>query len=338
MTVLVTGGAGFIGRCFAQQWSVERGGVAIIDNLSFAGDPGAPDVLAPAPFFVGDIGNSEMVRWVLDDIRPTAIINFAAETHVDRSLQNTLPFVLTNVVATEALIQQALAYWRDLPPDKAETFRFLHVSTDEVFGSRGDFEPAADEDTAYQPRNPYAASKAAGDHFVRAAHHSHGLPVLITHCSNNYGPFQLPEKFVPVVIARALAGQEIPLYGAGDQVREWIYVSDHCNAIRSVLRGGRVGESYNITAGASLKNIELARMICTLLDDARPSGAPHFRLVTPVKDRAGHDRRYALDGSKIRAELGWKPQVTLAGGLRQTIDWYLNEPEWLAAALLRVRA
>lgn len=338
MTVLVTGGAGFIGRCFAQQWSDEGGGVAIIDNLSFAGDPGAPDALAPAPFFVGDIGNFDLVKRVLNDIRPTAIVNFAAETHVDRSLQNTLPFVRTNVVATEALLQQALAYWRDLPPDKAEGFRFLHVSTDEVFGSRGECEPAADEATAYQPRNPYAASKAAGDHFVRAAHHSHGLPVLITHCTNNYGPYQLPEKFVPVVIARALAGCEIPIYGEGDQVREWIYVSDHCKAISAILRGGRVGESYNITAGASLKNIELVRMICTLLDEARPGGAPHFRLVTPVKDRAGHDRRYALDGRKIRAELGWKPQVTLAGGMRQTIDWYLNEPEWLAAALLRLRA
>jgi dTDP-glucose 4,6-dehydratase len=328
-TWLVTGGAGFIGGNFVLD-AIATGGVRVVnlDALTYAGNPQTLAALAGNPdhaFVHGDIGDAALVRTLLAEHRPDAIINFAAESHVDRSIDGPAAFVQTNVVGTLNLLECALVHWRGLAPERRDAFRFLHVSTDEVYGSLGP-EGRFTETTAYAPNSPYSASKAASDHLVRAFHHTYGLPVLTTNCSNNYGPWQFPEKLIPLVIQKALAGEPLPVYGDGRNVRDWLYVGDHCVAIRRVLEGGRVGEVYNVGGDAERENIQVVRAICALLDERRPlaDGRRRESLITFVADRPGHDRRYAIDASKIRGELGWQPSESFEPGLPRTIDWYLG--------------
>jgi dTDP-glucose 4,6-dehydratase len=336
-TWLVTGGAGFIGGNFVLE-AVARGvRVVNLDALTYAGNV---DTLAavdgdPAHVFVhGDIGDRALVARLLAEYRPDAVVNFAAESHVDRSIDGPAAFVQTNVVGTLALLEATRDYWRGLDGAPKAAFRFLHVSTDEVYGSLGDTGKFT-ETTPYAPNSPYSASKAASDHLVRAFHHTYGLPVLTTNCSNNYGPFQFPEKLIPLVIARALAGEPLPVYGDGRNVRDWLYVGDHCAAIRAVLERGRLGETYNVGGDAERQNIEVVRTICALLDTRRPraDGTPRESQITFVADRPGHDRRYAIDASKLKGELGWTPAHSFGQGIAHTVDWYLAHQDWVGRVL-----
>jgi dTDP-glucose 4,6-dehydratase len=335
MTVLVTGGAGFIGSNFVLDWLAGADEPVVnLDALTYAGNLHNLDALrgdARHVFVQGDIGDRDLVDRLLAEHRPRAIVNFAAESHVDRSIHGPGEFMRTNVLGTFALLEAARGYWGQIDEAARAGFRFLHVSTDEVYGSLSPGAPAFTESHPYEPNSPYSASKAASDHLVRAWHHTYGLPVLTTNCSNNYGPYHFPEKLIPLVIVNALAGKPLPVYGDGMQVRDWLYVGDHCSAIRTVLARGRVGETYNIGGWNEKHNIEIVRAICALLDELRPSAAgPHARLITHVTDRPGHDRRYAIDARKIERELGWRPAETFDTGIRKTVQWYLDHPGWLA--------
>jgi dTDP-glucose 4,6-dehydratase len=333
--ILVTGGAGFIGANFVLDWLAAGGEpVVTLDKLTYAGNPenlaslkgDARHVLVQT-----DICDRDRVRELLSAHRPRAIVHFAAESHVDRSIHGPGEFIQTNVVGTFSLLEEARAYWSSLAGADRDAFRFLHVSTDEVYGSLGPDDPAFSETTAYAPNSPYSASKAGSDHLVRAYHHTYGLPTLTTNCSNNYGPYQFPEKLIPLMIANALAGKPLPVYGDGQNVRDWLYVGDHCAAIRAVLAGGRVGEVYNIGGNAEMRNLDVVRTLCATLDAARPRASGSYAdLVTFVKDRPGHDRRYAIDARKIRGELGWSPAETFDTGLAKTVRWYLEHAEWVA--------
>lgn len=335
--ILVTGGCGFIGSAFILQWmEATQEPVVNLDLLTYAGHPGnlsAIDGDARYKFYRGDIGDTELTSRLLAAHQPRAIVNFAAESHVDRSISGPLAFAQTNVVGTLKLLDEVLAYWKKLEPARAEAFRFLHISTDEVYGSLGPDEPAFTEGHRYEPNSPYSASKAASDHFVRAYQHTHGLPTLTTNCSNNYGPRQFPEKLIPLVIHNALLGKALPVYGDGLQIRDWLHVDDHCRAIRAVLERGRPGETYNVGGRSERSNLAVVRAICDTLDALRPmaGGRRHAELVTHVRDRPGHDRRYAIDDRKIAAELGWQPSVRFEDGIRQTIQWYLDHDEWVAS-------
>ena len=336
-TWLVTGGAGFIGGNFVLE-AVARGvRVVNLDALTYAGNldtlaslDGNPDHV----FVHGDIGDRELVARLLAEHRPDAVLNFAAESHVDRSIDGPAAFVQTNVVGTLALLEAVRDYWKGLEDEAKAAFRFLHVSTDEVYGTLGATGKFT-ETTPYAPNSPYSASKAASDHLVRAFHHTYGLPTLTTNCSNNYGPYHFPEKLIPLVIAKALAGEPLPVYGDGRQVRDWLYVADHCEAIRTVLAKGRVGETYNVGGNAERENIEVVRTICRLLDQRRPrpDGQPHEVLITHVTDRPGHDRRYAIDASKLKNELGWEPKYSFEQGIAATVDWYLAHQDWVRRVL-----
>ena len=337
LTWLVTGGAGFIGGNFVLD-AVRQGAKVInLDALTYAGNV---DTLAdvqgnPNHVFVhGDIGDAALVGRLMAEHRPDAVINFAAESHVDRSIDGPAAFVQTNVVGTLSLLEKTRDYWKSLDETGRAAFRFLHVSTDEVYGSLGDTGKFTEE-TPYAPNSPYSASKAASDHLVRAFHHTYGLPVLTTNCSNNYGPYQFPEKLIPLVIAKALAGEPLPVYGDGKNVRDWLFVNDHCAAIRRVLEAGRLGETYNVGGDAERQNLVVVKTICKLLDERRPlaDGRARESLITFVADRPGHDRRYAIDASKLQGELGWTPTVTFEQGMAQTVDWYLANQPWVQRVL-----
>jgi dTDP-glucose 4,6-dehydratase len=336
-TLLVTGGAGFIGVNFVRQAVADGLRVVNLDALTYAGNPESLADLEgnPAHRFVrGDIGDADLVASLLAEHRPDAIVNFAAESHVDRSIDGPAAFVQTNVVGTLNLLERARDHWRGLQGDAKTRFRFLHVSTDEVYGSLGDAGKFT-ETTPYAPNSPYSASKAASDHLVRAFHHTYGLPTLTTNCSNNYGPYQFPEKLIPLMIAKALAGQPLPVYGDGRNVRDWLYVGDHCAAIRAVLANGRVGEVYNVGGDAERENITVVRTLCDLVDARRPrlDGTKRESQITYVTDRPGHDRRYAIDASKLKRELGWAPRMSFEQGMATTVDWYLDHQDWVARVL-----
>jgi dTDP-glucose 4,6-dehydratase len=335
MTLLVTGGAGFIGSNFVLDWLAGGGEPLVnLDALTYAGNLHNLDALkgdARHVFVQGDIGDRALLDRLLAEHRPRAVLHFAAESHVDRSIHGPGEFMRTNVMGTFTLLEAALGYWSGLEGDAKAAFRFLHVSTDEVYGSLAPDAPAFTEAHAYEPNSPYSASKAASDHLVRAWHHTYGLPVVTTNCSNNYGPYHFPEKLIPLMIVNALAGQPLPVYGDGQQVRDWLYVGDHASAIRAVLAGGRLGETYNVGGWNEKTNLEIVHTVCSLLDELRPDPAgPYRRLITHVKDRPGHDRRYAIDARKIERELGWRPAETFETGIRKTIQWYLTHPEWVA--------
>jgi len=336
-TLLVTGGAGFIGANFVLKAVADGLCVVNLDKLTYAGNP---DTLASIAnndrhvFVEGDIGDRHLVSRLLAEHKPSAVVNFAAESHVDRSIDGPAAFVHTNVVGTLGLLESTRDYWRELEGSAKDGFRFLHVSTDEVYGSLGD-EGKFTETTPYAPNSPYSASKAASDHLVRAFHHTYGLPTLTTNCSNNYGPYQFPEKLIPLVIQKALAGESLPVYGDGLNIRDWLFVGDHCSAIRRVLDAGRVGETYNVGGNAERTNITVVKTICALLDARRPlaDGRKRESLITYVKDRPGHDRRYAIDSSKLQCELDWKPSQTFESGIEQTVDWYLTHQPWVQRVL-----
>ena len=337
-TLLVTGGAGFIGGNFVLGLIAEGGyRVVNLDKLTYAGNL---DTLATLHsnhdhvFVHGDIGDRHLVARLMAEHQPDAIVNFAAESHVDRSIDGPADFVQTNVVGTLALLEAALAYWRAAPLERQDGFRFLHVSTDEVYGSLGPLGRFT-EDSPYQPNSPYSASKASSDHLVRAFHHTYGLPTLTTNCSNNYGPYQFPEKLIPLMIHKALVGEALPVYGDGRNIRDWLYVGDHCAAIRRVLEIGRTGEVYNVGGDAECENIAVVKTICALLDERRPldAGARRESLITYVKDRPGHDRRYAIDASKIKTQLGWRQRESFESGLARTVDWYLDNDTWCQRVL-----
>ncbi|MBV6670532.1 MULTISPECIES: dTDP-glucose 4,6-dehydratase [Xanthomonas] len=336
-TWLVTGGAGFIGGNFVLE-AVARGVRVInLDALTYAGNLNTLASIQDSPdhvFIQGNIGDRSLVSELLAKHRPNAVLNFAAESHVDRSIEGPSAFIQTNVVGTLALLEAVRDYWTALQDKSRAAFRFLHVSTDEVYGSLGEVGRFT-ETTPYAPNSPYSASKASSDHLVRAFHHTYGLPVLTTNCSNNYGPYHFPEKLIPLVIARALAGQPLPIYGDGKQVRDWLFVSDHCEAIRTVLAKGRVGETYNVGGNSERQNIEVVRTICTLLDQhrPRPGGRSYASQITHVTDRPGHDRRYAIDASKLKVELGWEPAYTFEEGIAQTVEWYLTNQAWVQSVL-----
>ncbi|MBL8519681.1 MAG: dTDP-glucose 4,6-dehydratase [Betaproteobacteria bacterium] len=333
--ILVTGGAGFIGSNFIRDWIAQGGGpVTNLDCLTYAGNLASLADVAARPeyrFARGDIGDRAFVRQLLSDTRPRAVVNFAAESHVDRSIHSGGEFVRTNVVGTFNLLEEVRAYWSALPPAEQAAFRFLHVSTDEVYGSLDFADPPFTESHRYAPNSPYSASKAASDHLVRAAHHTYGLPVLTTNCSNNYGPYHFPEKLIPLMILHALQGKPLPVYGDGRNVRDWLYVADHCSAIRLVLEKGRVGETYNVGGRNEKSNLEVVHAICTLLDELSPraDAVPYAAQVSYVKDRPGHDRRYAIDATKLESELGWRAAEDFATGLRKTVQWYLANPAWI---------
>jgi dTDP-glucose 4,6-dehydratase len=336
-TLLVTGGAGFIGANFVLQSVAAGHRVINLDKLTYAGNL---DTLASLEsnaqhvFVQGDIGDRSLIAKLLDEHRPDAVINFAAESHVDRSIDGPAAFIETNVVGTLGLLESTRDYWRSLDAGTQKHFRFLHVSTDEVYGSLG-AEGQFKETTPYAPNSPYSASKAASDHLVRAFHHTYGLPVLTTNCSNNYGPYQFPEKLIPLIIQKALAGESLPVYGDGLNVRDWLFVGDHCTAIQRVLEAGRVGETYNVGGNAERENLTVVKTICALLDQRRPlaDGRKRESLITFVKDRPGHDRRYAIDSSKLQNELGWRPSQTFESGIAHTVDWYLSNTEWVSRVL-----
>ncbi len=332
--ILVTGGAGFIGANFVLGWIAATGEpVVSLDKLTYAGNLGNLASLAGDArhgFVHGDIADRAAVQRLLAEHRPRAIVHFAAESHVDRSIHGPGAFVQTNVVGTFELLEAARGYWMELAAEERERFRFLHVSTDEVYGSLAEDDPAFTEETPYAPNSPYSASKAASDHMVRAYRHTYGLPTLTTNCSNNYGPYQFPEKLIPLVIANALEGKPLPVYGDGRQVRDWLYVGDHCEAIRVVLERGRPGDTYNIGGNSERRNLEVVHAICDALQEARPREGGYRALVQFVKDRPGHDRRYAIDAAKIRRELGWAPRESFASGLAKTVRWYLDHGAWVA--------
>jgi dTDP-glucose 4,6-dehydratase len=334
-TWLVTGGAGFIGANFVL--TARRTGLARVVNLDLLTYAGHLENLAGLQvdrdhvFVQGDIGDDILVSQLLAEHRPMAVVNFAAESHVDRSILGPQAFIQTNIVGTHNLLACTLKYWKGLDEASQQHFRFLHVSTDEVYGSLGPKDPAFSEDHQYQPNSPYAASKAAADHLVRAYHHTFGLPVLTTNCSNNYGPYQHPEKLIPLMIQNALRGKPLPVYGDGQQVRDWLYVEDHCTAIRTVLEHGRPGETYNIGGNAEKANLEIVHTLCRLLDARMPANAPHANLIQHVADRPGHDRRYAINAGKIQRELGWQPAMTFEQGIARTVQWYLDNDAWVQA-------
>jgi dTDP-glucose 4,6-dehydratase len=333
--ILVTGGAGFIGSNFVLDWlSAVDEPVVNLDALTYAGNLENLRSLDGNPghiFVRGDICDRALIDRLLTEHRPRAVIHFAAESHVDRSIHGPGAFMQTNVTGTFTLLEAARGYWMSLDEQSRAGFRFLHVSTDEVYGSLGPNDPPFTENHPYEPNSPYSASKAASDHLVRAWHHTYGLPVLTTNCSNNYGPYHFPEKLIPLMIVNALAGKPLPVYGDGMQVRDWLYVKDHCSAIREVLARGRLGETYNVGGWNEKPNIEIVRTICRLLDEMRPEAAGSYsRLITHVTDRPGHDRRYAIDARKIERELGWKPAETFETGSRKTVKWELENPEWVA--------
>ena len=335
MTLLVTGGAGFIGSNFVLDWLRHSDEPVVnLDALTYAGNAGNLARLDGDPrhrFVHGDIGDRALLDRLLSEHRPRAIVHLAAESHVDRSILGPGEFMRTNVQGSFTLLEAARAFWSGLAGGDKAGFRFHHVSTDEVYGSLSADAPAFTEDHAYEPNSPYSASKAASDHLVRAWHHTYGLPVLTTHCSNNYGPLHFPEKLIPLVIVNALAGRPLPIYGDGLQVRDWLYVGDHCSAIRAVLAGGRVGQTYNVGGWNEKPNREIVHAICALLDELRPSPlGPYARLISHVADRPGHDRRYAIDARKIERELGWRPAETFATGIRKTVQWYLANEDWVA--------
>src|SRR3990167_2739797 len=335
--ILVTGGAGFIGSHFVLDWLAEHDeSVVSLDKLTYAGNLENLASIKDDPrhiFVRGDIGDTELVAKLLKQYRPRAILNFAAESHVDRSIHCPEDFIQTNIVGTFHLLEAVRAYWSDLADAEKAGFRFLHVSTDEVYGSLAKGDPAFSETHRYEPNSPYSASKAASDHLVRAYHHTYGLPVLTTNCSNNYGPYHFPEKLIPLMIVNALAGKPLPVYGDGMQVRDWLYVKDHCSAIRRVLEAGAPGETYNVGGWNEKPNIEIVNMVCSLLDELRPraDGQSYRTQITYVKDRPGHDRRYAIDARKIERELGWKPAETFDTGIRKTVQWYLDHADWVAS-------
>jgi dTDP-glucose 4,6-dehydratase len=336
-TLLVTGGAGFIGGNFVLQAVADGLAVVNLDKLTYAGNLDTLKPLAGNPRHVivhGDIGDRALVAKLLADHKPDAIVNFAAESHVDRSIDGPAAFIETNVVATLALLETARDHWKALAGAAHDRFRFLHVSTDEVYGSLGE-SGRFTETTPYAPNSPYSASKAASDHLVRAFHHTYGLPVLTTNCSNNYGPYQFPEKLIPLIVARALAGEKLPVYGDGGNIRDWLFVLDHCAAIRRVLEAGRVGETYNVGGDAERENLHVVHTICGLLDAKRPlaDGRKRETLIEFVKDRPGHDRHYAIDASKLQRELDWKPSVDFETGLARTVDWYLDNQPWVQRVL-----
>jgi len=333
--ILVTGGAGFIGANFVLDW-IAQGiePVVNLDKLTYAGNLETLASLDANPghvFVRGDIGDSGLVDRLLVEHKPRAVVNFAAESHVDRSIHGPEDFVQTNVLGTFRLLESVRGYWSGLQEDQKKDFRFLHVSTDEVYGSLKSADPAFTEENKYEPNSPYSASKAASDHLVRAWHHTYGLPVLTTNCSNNYGPFHFPEKLIPLMIVNALAGKPLPVYGDGMQVRDWLYVKDHCSAIRRVLEAGRLGETYNVGGWNEKPNIEIVKTVCALLDELRPraDGKSYAQQITYVTDRPGHDRRYAIDARKLERELGWKPAETFDTGIRKTVEWYLSNGEWV---------
>lgn len=332
--ILVTGGAGFIGANFVLEWfRHENESVLNIDKLTYAGNIGNLVMLKDDVrhvFVRADICDSSTIDTLLEKHQPRAIIHFAAESHVDRSIHGPADFIETNIVGTFRLLESARAYWQSLPRDAQQSFRFLHVSTDEVYGSLNANDPAFSETTPYAPNSPYSASKASSDHLVRAYHHTYGLPTLTTNCSNNYGPRQFPEKLIPLMIANALAGKSLPVYGDGKNVRDWLYVNDHCSAIRTVLAKGAPGEVYNIGGNAEMTNIDVVHTLCHVLQNIYPDKNFTEQIVF-VKDRPGHDRRYAINAEKIRAELGWQPQETFASGLAKTVRWYLDHHDWLDA-------
>ena len=336
MTLLITGAAGFIGANFVLDWLAQSDEPVVnLDKLTYAGNLetlASLDGDARHIFVQGDIGDSALVARLLAEHQPRAVLNFAAESHVDRSIHSPEDFIQTNIVGTFRLLESVRAYWSQLEGDAKAAFRLLHVSTDEVYGSLDATDPAFTETHRYEPNSPYSASKAASDHLVRAYHHTYGLPVLTTNCSNNYGPYHFPEKLIPLMIVNALAGKPLPVYGDGMQVRDWLYVKDHCSAIRRVLQAGRLGEVYNVGGWNEKPNIEIVNTVCALLDEMRPKAdaSSYATQITTVKDRPGHDRRYAIDASKIERELGWKPAETFASGIRKTVQWYLAHPEWVA--------
>ncbi|MDB5750578.1 MAG: rfbB [Ramlibacter sp.] len=333
--ILVTGGAGFIGSNFVLDWLAAGGEPVVnLDKLTYAGNREnlrALDGDARHLFVHGDIGDAQLVAGLLERHQPRALLNFAAESHVDRSIHAPGTFIETNVVGTFRLLEAVRAWWGGLQGAPREGFRFLHVSTDEVYGSLAPADPAFTEQHQYEPNSPYSASKAASDHLVRAYHHTYGLPVVTTNCSNNYGPYHFPEKLIPLMIVNALAGKPLPVYGDGRQVRDWLYVGDHCSAIRRVLEAGRLGETYNVGGWNEKPNIEIVQVVCALLDELRPrvGGGSYADQLTYVKDRPGHDRRYAIDARKIQRELGWRPAETFETGIRKTVQWYLENGDWV---------
>lgn len=334
--ILVTGGAGFIGANFVLDWlSASDEPVLNLDKLTYAGNPENLAALqgdARHVFVQGDIGDAALLPQLLAQHQPRAVVSFAAESHVDRSIHGPEDFIQTNVVGTARLLQSVRAYWQGLGDAERAAFRFLHVSTDEVYGSLGLGDAAFTETHRYEPNSPYSASKAASDHLVRAWHHTYGLPVLTTNCSNNYGPYHFPEKLIPLMIVNALAGKPLPVYGDGQQIRDWLYVADHCSAIRRVLQSGRLGEVYNVGGWNEKPNLEIVHTVCALLDELRPraDGQSYRSQISFVKDRPGHDRRYAIDARKIEQELGWRPTETFDTGIRKTVQWYLAHPDWVA--------
>ena len=339
MTILVTGGAGFIGSNFVLDWlaNPKAESVVNLDKLTYAGNLANLQAVqndARHHFMHGDIGDVDLIEKVLRVHAIRAVVNFAAESHVDRSIHGPGEFIHTNVVGTFHLLESVRAYWTNLAEPQKASFRFLHVSTDEVYGSLSPTDPAFSETNPYEPNSPYSASKAASDHLVRAWHHTYGLPVLTTNCSNNYGPYHFPEKLIPLVILNALNGKPLPIYGDGQQVRDWLYVKDHCSAIRRVLEAGRLGETYNVGGWNEKANLEVVKTICSILDGLRPKPSGQYAdQITFVTDRPGHDRRYAIDASKLERELGWKPAETFESGIAKTVQWYLEHPEWIAGVV-----
>ncbi|OPA87020.1 dTDP-glucose 4,6-dehydratase [Pseudomonas fluorescens] len=336
MTILVTGGAGFIGANFVLDWVAQADEPVInLDKLTYAGNLENLSSLEGNKrhvFVQGDIADTQLVQRLLAEYQPRAILNFAAESHVDRSIHGPEDFIETNVVGTFRLLEAVRAYWKALDSDAQQAFRFLHVSTDEVYGSLAKDDPAFTETHQYEPNSPYSASKAASDHLVRAYHHTYGLPVLTTNCSNNYGPYHFPEKLIPLMIVNALAGKALPVYGDGQQIRDWLYVKDHCSAIRRVLEAGTVGEVYNVGGWNEKPNLDIVHTVCALLDELRPQadGKPYSDQIAYVTDRPGHDRRYAIDARKLERELGWKPAETFETGIRKTVEWYLDNQDWVS--------
>jgi dTDP-glucose 4,6-dehydratase len=333
--ILVTGGAGFIGANFVLDWLAQSDEALVnLDILSYAGNRETLSSLDGDPrhiFVQGDIGDAALVARLLAEHRPRAIVNFAAESHVDRSIHGPEAFIQTNIVGTFHLLEAVRAYWGALEAEDKANFRFLHVSTDEVYGSLGKEDPAFTETNRYEPNSPYSASKAASDHLVRAYHHTYGMPVLTTNCSNNYGPYHFPEKLIPLVIHNALAGEPLPIYGDGQQIRDWLYVKDHCSAIRRVLEAGVQGETYNVGGWNEKANLDVVHTLCAILDELQPraDGQSYRTQITFVKDRPGHDKRYAIDASKLERELGWRPVETFESGIRKTVQWYLDNQPWV---------
>ena len=344
MSILVTGGAGFIGSNFVLDWLVHSDEPVVnLDLLTYAGNLQNLASVKDDPrhnFVQGNIGDRALIAKLLAQHKPRAVINFAAESHVDRSIHGPSDFIQTNVVGTFNLLESVREYWTTLPEAEKIAFRFLHVSTDEVYGSLEKTNPAFSETNRYEPNSPYSASKAASDHLVRAWHHTYGLPVLTTNCSNNYGPYHFPEKLIPLCILNALAGKSLPIYGDGQQIRDWLYVKDHCSAIRTVLEAGKLGETYNVGGWNEKANLDVVQTLCELLDELKPriDGESYKTQITFVKDRPGHDRRYAIDATKLERELGWKPDETFESGIRKTVMWYLEHQDWVSDAIARAGA